>query len=34
MQPIIVKELPEVIEYLKSRQIEVQYKKAKEFLHL
>lgn len=32
MQKIIIKELPEIADYVKSRNLENQYKKAKSFL--
>jgi len=32
MQKIIIKELPEIAEYIKSRNLENQYKKSKSFL--
>jgi len=32
MQKIIIKELPEIADYVKSRNLENQYKKSKNFL--
>lgn len=34
MQAIVVRELPEVIEYLQKHQLGAQYKKAKEYLQI